>query len=121
MFCWFRGLYGDYPRQFDFSLLELTPDGLVRRRKYPVVAGRRRLPIGEQVISTSLRLPDSAGEARRIGASGIYASGGRLEVAGNSIVRCETKLGVLEFAVKPADVPLLLAYFQRILQRRTHS
>jgi hypothetical protein len=43
-------------------------------------------------------------------ANGAYGSGGPLSVVGPEIVSCKTAGGVLEFAVKQTDVPLLLHY-----------
>jgi hypothetical protein len=108
MLCWFRGLYGDYPREFRGYFMDLAPDGLVLR-KYVLFTERRRIPIREELLSARERMPESLQEARRIGAAG--------GLAGNSIISCMTPLGVLEFAVKPTDAPILLRYINRLRQR----
>ena len=52
-----------------------------------------------------------------IGAGGVYAADGPLELAGASIISCTTTEGILEFAVKRADVPLFMHYVGRISRR----
>jgi hypothetical protein len=107
--CWFRGLYGRYRRKFYLYYLDLAPGGPVLR-KHLLFWVRERIPITEGLISASLRPPANRQEAFRIGASGMYGSGGPLEVVGNQIISCRTTEGVLEFAVKGTDVPLVLHY-----------
>lgn len=113
MMCWFRGLYGDYPRTYRVYFMNLSPDGLVLR-KYVLFRERRRIPVTEEVLSARERLPESLREARAIGSNGQYAAGQPLQEWGNSIVSCVTRLGVLEFAVKRADAPVLLHYIDRL-------
>jgi hypothetical protein len=107
--CWFRGLYGNYSTRWHVYLVDLTPEQLVLRRPVPF---RRdvRTPITEGLVSAWLRRPESLQEGRRIGASGQYAPGGSLEVVGHQIISCKTTEGILEFAVRQVDVPLLLQY-----------
>jgi hypothetical protein len=117
MLCWFRGLYGDYPRGFYPYFLNLAPDGPVLR-KYMLFVERQRIPVREQLLSAKVRMPDSLKEARRIGSGGVYAAGGPLRQAGASIVSCATPLGILEFAVKRTDEALLLQYVEWMRQQR---
>ena len=113
MLCWFRGLYGDYPRRFSLRFLDLTREGLYLRTNRLFIY-RTRIAIGEQIVSARIRPPESLKEALRIGSGGIYAAGGPLELAGAAIITCTTPRGVLEFAAKRADVPLLLHYLERM-------
>jgi hypothetical protein len=113
MLCWFRGLYGDYPRKFYLYRMDLAPDGLVLR-KHVLFVERHRIPIKEELLSAQERMPESLQEALRIGSGGLYSADQPLQQAGNSIVSCVTPLGVLEFAVKRTDVPLLLHYINRL-------
>lgn len=113
MLCWFRGLYGDYPRTFRVYFMNLPPDGLVLS-KYVLFRGRRRIPVTEELVSARERMPESSQEARKIGSTGQYAAGQPLQEWGRSIISCATPLGVLEFAVRPADAPVLLHYIDRL-------
>jgi hypothetical protein len=106
---WFRGLYGSYSTRWHFYFADLTREELVLRRRVPF-RGEVRIPVTEQLVSAWLRAPASLQEGLRIGASGQYAPGGSLEAAGHQIVSCKTTEGVLEFAVRHVDVPLLLQY-----------
>jgi hypothetical protein len=117
--CWFRGLYGDYPRKFFLYFLDLSPDCLVLR-KYLLFFERRRIRVKEDLISARVRMPERSQEARRIGSGGLYSSGALLQQAGASVISCTTSLGILEFAVKRTDAPLLLHYISR-LQRQGAS
>lgn len=113
MLCWFRGLYGDYPSKFRGYFMNLSPDGLVLG-KYVLFTERYRIPITEELLSARERMPESMREARTIGSSGQYAAGQSLQEWGSSIISCVTPLGVLEFAVKRADAPVLLHYIDRL-------
>jgi hypothetical protein len=113
MLCWFRGLYGDYPRTFRSYFMNLSPDGLVLR-KYVLFRERRRIPVTEELVSARERMPESLQEAFTIGANGQYAAGQPLQEWGRSIISCVTPLGVVEFAVARADAPVLLHYIDRL-------
>ena len=107
--CWFRGLYGTYNRKWHIYVLVLTPEEPLLRKSVPF---RRqvRIVITESLVSAWLRPPETLREGRRVGASGQYAPGGSLEHVGHQIVCCKTTEGILEFAVRRIDVPLLLQY-----------
>jgi hypothetical protein len=119
--CWFRGLYGDYPRRFRGYFLDLAPDRPVLREFWVPFVVRRRIPITEDLISARVRPFESTREARRFVSTGLYAPEGPLQWAGNAIVSYQTPQGVLEFGVKRADVPLLLHYADLMRQRRDTS
>ena len=120
MLCQFRGLYGNYPRQYRGRFMLLSPDGLVLM-EYLLFTVRRRTLITEEMLSARERVPDSRQEALSIGSGGLYAAGQPLQMAGKSIISCMTPLGVLEFAVKRADVPLFLHYVDCLRQHHQGS
>jgi hypothetical protein len=116
VFCSFRGLYGRYPRNFRGYLLDLTRDGPVLRPLVALGFLWKRLRITDPLISARVRPFESEGEARKLLATGQYAPGGSLEWAGTVVISCETAAGILEFAVKRPDVPLILRYFNKRAQ-----
>lgn len=116
--CWFRGLYGAYPRQFRGYIVQLTPTGL---RLRPNWLFKHRMPTFEippDVVSVQER-PIAAGREARLmlGRAGLYAPGAPLEGAGRVIVSWQTSQGLLEFGVQRCDVPLMRQYID-ILRRR---
>lgn len=106
--CLFRSLYGAYPRRFRARMLDLTPLGPVVR-PYWFSVSRARFPIEEPVASASVRRRNPRTDWN-VRATGIYAPGGILAHAGSEVIRCQTSLGILEFAVPRPDVPLVLHY-----------
>jgi hypothetical protein len=116
VFCYYRGLYGSYPRRFAGCWLDLTPDGPVIRPMLFLRFLRQRIPISEQVIGARARPFDSQREAYRVGGAGQYATGGLLEQSGSVVISCETSGGLLEFAVRRPDIDLVLHFFDRLAQ-----
>lgn len=114
MVCWFRGLYGSYRREFYSYFLDLTPQGLVLR-KYVLFRLRWTVPVTEGLEAAWLRPTSCRKEALRVGTRGTPGSAG---VAANQIVCCRTTEGILEFAVKLTDVPLLLHYVTMIAHKQ---
>jgi hypothetical protein len=120
MMCWFRGLYGDYPRTFHWYLMNLSPDGLVLI-EYLLFMERRRIPIREELLSARERMAESDREASWVGTGGMRSEGQPVLVGSNGIISCETPLGVLEFAVKWTDIPVFLHYIDRLRQHHQSS
>lgn len=116
LFCYYRGLYGSYPRRFAGCMLDLTSDGPVIR---PVLILKRwqRVPVSEQVIEARVRQFDNQGEAFKLAGAGQYASGGLLQQSGSVVICCQTSGGLLEFAVRRPDVDLVLHFFNRLAEQ----
>ncbi|HEV2373271.1 MAG TPA: hypothetical protein VGS19_13995 [Streptosporangiaceae bacterium] len=117
VYCSFRGLYGSFPRRFRGYFLDLTADGPVLRPFLGFSFLWRRIPIHAHVVSAKIRPFKDGREALDLMSTGQYAPGGKLEWAGSEIISCRTTEGVLEFAVKRPDVPLVLHYLDRLSQR----
>jgi hypothetical protein len=116
VFCYYRGLYGSYPRRFAGCCLDLTADGPVIRPMLFLRFLRQRIPISERVIGARVRPFESHGEAFHLGGAGQYATGALLEQSGTVVISCETSGGVLEFAVRRPDIDLVLHFFERLAQ-----
>jgi hypothetical protein len=102
-------------------MLDLTPQGPVVRPILLLSFLWRRIPITDQVISVRVRPFENEREARKLLSSGQYAPGGVLQQAGSDVVACQTSHGVLEFAVRRPDVPLMLHFFNRITESSTNA
>jgi hypothetical protein len=113
VFCYYRGLYGGYPRRFAGCMLDLTPDGPVIRPMLFLKSLRQRIPIPERVIGAQVRPFDDEREALRLGSTGQFAGGGLLQQSGSVVISCQTSGGLLEFAVRRPDVDLVLRFFDR--------
>jgi hypothetical protein len=116
LFCYYRGLFGSYPRRFAGCMLDLTRDGAVIR---PLLILRRwqRIAISEQVTGAWVRPFDDKREAFRLGGAGQYAPGGLLQQSGSVVICCQTPGGLLEFAVRRPDVDLVLHFFDRLAEQ----
>lgn len=82
--------------------MELRPLLVIERLR------RKRLGVAEQVFDAHVREFSSTREAVQLASTGQYAPGGRLAFAGSVVISCHTPRGVLEFAVRRPDVPLVL-------------
>ncbi len=120
LFCYYRGLYGSYPRRFAGCMLDLTPDGPVIR---PLLILKRwqRIPVSEQVMGARVRPFDNKREAFELRGAGQYAQGGLLRPSGSVVVSCQTSGGLLEFAVMRPDVELVLHFFDRLAGQTRHA
>lgn len=116
VFCYYRGLYGSYPRRFAGCWLDLTADGAVIRPMLFLRFLRQRIPVSERVIGARVRSFESHGEALRLAGAGQYATGGLLEQSGFVVISCETSGGLLEFAVRRPDIDLVLHFFERLAE-----
>lgn len=103
--CWFRGLYGDYPHNFRQYFMDLSLDGMILR-KYVLFTERQRILIADELLSARERRPLDFAEVWKLGTDL------------NAIIVCTTPLGILEFALKRTDVPLLLHYIDRLREKR---
>lgn len=114
-FCYFRGLYGEYPRRFRGYWMDMKGDSLELR---PLLIldriRRKRIVIADQVIEAHARAFDGGREAWQLGSTGQHAPGGLLAFAGSVVISCRTARGVLEFAVRRPDVELVLHFFARL-------
>jgi hypothetical protein len=118
LFGYFRGRYGSYPRKFRGYMIDLTPDGLVLRPMLLLGFLWQRVRIREQLISAGVRPFADEREARQFLATGRYASGRPLQSAGTAMISCRTSHGVLEFAVKQPDLPLMLHFLNRQIEKQ---
>jgi hypothetical protein len=113
VFCYYRGLYGSYPRRFAGCMLDLTPDGPVIRPMLFLRFLRQRIPVSERVLRAQIRPFENQREAFQLGSTGQFAAGGLLDQSGSVVISCETVGGVLEFAVRRPDVDLVMHFFDR--------
>lgn len=113
--CLFRGTYGQYPKRFRQQMLDLLP-GVPVVRPFWYAIRRERFRIEEPITSAHVRSRDPKTD-RNVRATGIYATGKPLSWAGFVVVHCRTSLGVIDFAVPRPDVPLILHYFNDIMQK----
>jgi hypothetical protein len=116
VFCYYRGMYGSYPRRFAGCMLDLTTDGPVIRPMLFLRSFRERIPITEPVIGAQARPFDSQREALQMASAGQFARGGLLEQSGYVVISCQTSGGLLEFAVRRPDVDLVLHFFDRMAE-----
>lgn len=112
LFCYYRALYGQYPRRFMACMLDLTADGPVVSPLVFLRFLRQRIPVTEQVFSARVRPFESMTEAVRLLGSGQYGPGQLFEQAGYAVISCQTSRGILEFSVRRPDVPPDAAPFQ---------
>jgi hypothetical protein len=75
LFCYYRGLYGSYPRRLAGCMLDLTSDGPVIR---PLLILKRwqRIPITEQVMGAEIRPFENQREAFQLASTSQFARGG---------------------------------------------
>ncbi len=99
-------------------MIHLTPDGVLLRPLLLLSFLWRQVLIQDQFIFARVRPFANAGEQRKFLSAGQYAPGGRLEHVGTSIISCQTSQGVLEFAVKRPDVPLMLHFIDRQIEKQ---
>lgn len=109
--CWFRGLYGQYPRRFVQRKLDLVPGGMLFQ-PYWFSASHRNLRVEDAIISAHVRPRDPRTDWN-IKSSGQFRRGGLLESSGFSVIVCETLKGPLELAVPNPDLDLVLKYLHR--------
>lgn len=115
LFCYVRSLYGAYPRKFRGYMMDLTSDGIVLRSLLLAHRIQRREDrVRERIVSARVRPFEGTREARRFHTAGLYGPDGRLSWASTTIISSQTTEGVLEFAVKSPDVPLMLHYLARL-------
>ncbi len=118
LLCWFRGLYGDYPREFRSCHVELTPGGLRLRARGLLRFRQPAFEIAEHVLSVRERPIGSGREARlMLGSAGLYGPDGPLREAGYTIACWRTSRGLLEFGVVRRDLPLFRQYTD-VMRRR---
>jgi hypothetical protein len=117
VFCYYRGMYGSYPRRFAGCMLDLTPGGPVIRPMLFLRSFWQRILIAEPVIGARARPFDSQREAVQLASSGQFARGGLLEQSGSVVISCQTSGGLLEFAVRRPDVDLMLHFFDRMAEQ----
>lgn len=116
MGCLFRATYGSYPKRFRQQSMRLTQDGLlfrpsplsILRRSFWVREGIQEARVRSYVFKTDWN----------VRAKGNYAEGRPLAHLGFDIISCRTELGLVEFAVRRPDVPLVLYFIKKMKEGR---